>query len=87
MGAKIDNYFIEIIELLFIASYLSKQQKPPYLQKANIKLDLLKFFLPILWELKLLDNKKYIIFSESLNEIGRMLGGWQKGLLKETPMQ
>ncbi len=84
MGAKIDALFIDTIELLFIASYLGKEQKLPYLQKAGGKLDLLKFFLQIAWELKTLDNKKYIILSEQLNEIGKMTGGWIKGLQNKT---
>jgi len=72
--------FLESIELIFIASYLSKQQKRPFVQKASSKIDLLKLFLQIAWEVKALDNKKYIILSEKLNEIGRMLDGWNKQL-------
>jgi len=78
--AKIDQYFLEIIELFFVASYLGKEQKQTYLQKACIKLDLLKFFLQIAWEIKSLDNKKYIVLSEKLDEIGRMIGGWNRQL-------
>ena len=44
------------------------------------KLDLLKFFTQISWEMKSLDNKKYVTLSELLNEIGRMLGGWNRQL-------
>lgn len=85
MGGKIDSLFIEIIELLFIASYLGKQEKLPYLQKAIRRLDVLKFFFQIVWEIKALDNKKYISISEHLNEIGRMLGGWIRGIQNKTP--
>ncbi len=77
--------FLDTIELLFIASYLGREQKLPILQRAGSKLDLLKFFLQIAWELKVLDNKKYIALSEPLQEIGKMLGGWMRGLQKETP--
>ncbi len=80
LGGKIDALFLEVVEILFTASYLQKEQKLPYLRKASIKLDSLKFFLQISWELKALDNKKYITLSEHLNEIGKMLGGWIKGL-------
>ncbi len=82
LGAKIDTIFVDTIELLFIASYLGKEQKFPYLQKAGGKIDLLKFFLQIAWELKVIDNNKYITLSRQLDEIGKMLGGWIKGLLK-----
>jgi len=50
----------------------------PVIFEASAKLDSLKFFLQIAWEIKALDNKKYIALSENLSEIGRMLGGWQK---------
>ena len=80
LGAKIDAYFLETIELVFIASYLSKPHKRPFVQKAIGKLDVLKLFLRLAWEIKALDNKKYITLSEKLDEIGRMLGGWNKSL-------
>ncbi|MBU3925726.1 diversity-generating retroelement protein Avd [Patescibacteria group bacterium] len=80
LGIKIDNLIIETVELILTASRLPKNQKLPYLQKANSKLDLLKFFLQLAWEIKSLDDRKYIILSEHLNEIGRMLGGWQRQL-------
>jgi hypothetical protein len=78
LGAKIDALLIDAIELIFSATYLSREQKLPYLQKATAKLDTAKFFLQILWEVKALDNKKYAALSEKLNEIGRMLGGWMR---------
>ena len=85
LGAKIDTLFLEILELLFIASYLGKEQKLPVLRKANSALDILKFFLQIGWELKSLDTKRYADLSKSMDEIGRMLGGWRKGLESKTP--
>ena len=46
------------------------------------KLDGVKFFLQIAWENKCIPNDKYSLLSEKLDEIGRMLGGWKKGLEK-----
>ena len=85
LGAKIEEYFLETIEALLIASYLSKHEKLPYLKKAGVKLDLLKFFLQIAWESNALEKKHYILLSTPLNEIGKMLGGWVRGIQKETP--
>jgi hypothetical protein len=31
-----------------------------------------------MWDTAAIDSKKYILLSEKLHEIGRMLGGWQK---------
>jgi len=38
----------------------------------------------ILWETKSLDNKKYIALSIKIEEIGRMLGGWNGQLQKQN---
>ena len=84
---KIDQTFVYLLELIFIAGSLPKNKKLPYVQKAVGQLDLLKFFLQISWEIKALDNKKYIAISEPLGEIGKMLGGWHRNLIKETSAQ
>jgi hypothetical protein len=84
LGAKVDRSLIETTEFLFSASYLGKEQKLPHLQKAATQLDLVKFFLQILWEMNALDNKKYVALSEQLDEIGRMLGGWIRQLSNTT---
>ncbi|MBI2062341.1 MAG: four helix bundle protein [Candidatus Yanofskybacteria bacterium] len=78
IGLKIDNLFIETIEHLFIAAHKNREQKGFYLTKASDLLDMLKFILQISWEIEILDAKKYIALSNPLNEVGKMLGGWQK---------
>ncbi len=86
LGQKISQTFIEILELTFIASYLSPEQKIVLLAKASSRLDILKFFIQLAWESKLIPTEKYAEFSKKLEEIGRMIGGWRKGLLqKKTP--
>ena len=84
LGEKIDLLFIEIFELIITARYLPQKQKLPILQKASLKLDLLKFFLQISWEIKTLDTKKYILLSKPLDEIGKILGGWQNQVIKNS---
>jgi hypothetical protein len=85
LGQRIDNFFLEILELSFAASYLPPEPKIILLGKTISRLDILKFFLQIAWENKLVPNEKYIDLSQKLEEIGRMLGGWKKGLLNKTP--
>ena len=82
IGNKIDSLFGEILESIFRATYLPKKEKFPFLDKAIISLDVLKFFLQIAWEIKAIDNKKYVIISEPLNNIGKMLGGWKNQVAK-----
>ena len=80
LGQKIDNLFLEVIENVVKAGYSDKAEKEIFLKRASVKLDLLKFFLQVAWEIKSLDNKKYINLSEKLLEVGKMLGGWIKSI-------
>ena len=82
LGEKINLLFIDLAELIFTAGFTAKENKAVIVKKASLKLDLLKFFLQIAWELKAIDNKKFAGLAQPLVEIGRMLGGWQKQLTK-----
>jgi hypothetical protein len=78
LGFKIDSLFVEITEIIYEAQYAKLAKKKLCLEKASSKLDTLKFFLLILWEIKGIDNKKYIHLSKQVAEVGKMLGGWIK---------
>ena len=84
LGQKIDNLFVEIIKAIATASFLARQEKLPYVRRAIQKLDALKILLMVLWETKTLDNKKYAALSAPLEEIGKMLGGWNGQLTKQN---
>jgi len=84
IGQKIDKYLIDCIETVSFASFLSKDEKAPYIRIAIRKLDTLKILLMILWETKVLDHKKYILFSVKLDEIGKILGGWYGSVIKNS---
>ena len=82
MGQRIDTLFIETIEFIAIAGFLTKEEKLPYVKVAIRKVDTLKVLLMVLWETKSIDNKKYITLSMKIEEIGKMLGGWSGQLTK-----
>jgi len=73
---------LEIIELTITAGYLPKEQKLSVLQRASVKLDLLKILLRLSFETKCLDNKKYQQLVLQIVEVGRMLGGWIKATIQ-----
>ena len=85
LGGKIESYFLSLLENIFITIYLPSERKSPQLSMAILKLDSLKFFLQLAWENKCLSNLKYANLSEQLDEVGRMLGGWKKGIDNKTP--
>lgn len=78
IGLDVDNLFRETIKQLISASYKNREQKIYRLEQASDTFDILKFMLQVAWEVRLLDNKKYIALSKPLEEVGRMLGGWRK---------
>lgn len=80
LGAKCESYIIDTLELLLAASSVAKSDKKQYLMRANVKFDALKIFLRIAKEMRLLDSKKYIELQTYIQEIGKMLGGWQRSL-------
>jgi hypothetical protein len=37
-----------------------------------------------LWEIRLVSNKQYISLGAEIEGIGRIIGGWKKGLFSKT---
>ena len=75
---KVEATTLEILEAILIAISISKNEKVKILEKASKKLNILRVFIRLSKDVKAIDNKKYIILQEKLDEIGRMLGGWIK---------
>lgn len=84
LGIRIDVLFIETMESISLAGFLKREEKQPYVRLSIRKVDTLKILLMILWETKSLDDKKYIALSIPLDEVGRMLGGWNGQLVKQN---
>lgn len=85
LGNKIDKIFVEVLEIVAFATFTAKKERLPYVTQASRKFDTLKILLMILWEIKSIDNKKYIALSITLDEVGKMLGGWLGQLEKQNP--
>ncbi len=85
IGSRIDDLLLDLLESLRKASYMETANKPLALGNAIGILDSLRFFLQLSWEAKLIANKQYAELAISVEEIGRMTGGWRKGLLSKTP--
>ncbi|MEK9186218.1 MAG: four helix bundle protein [Patescibacteria group bacterium] len=78
LGNKIDDLFLGFIETVYFALYSSKENRDTSIQRMSKRLDLLKLFLQIGWEVNLLDNKKYSAVSIPLSEVGKIIGEWKK---------
>jgi len=85
IGKRIDDAFLNVLEELREASYTSGNGKIALLGKVLQNTDMLRFFLQIAWECALLEQKHYILLATDVESVGKMVGGWRKGLLSKTP--
>ena len=80
LGNKIDDHILNMLSYIYLATYQPPIEKTVTLARAITQLDLAKFFFSITWESQIVPDNHYVKLSADLDEIGRMLGGWKKGL-------
>lgn len=80
IGQKIEQSFLNVLELTFASVYLVVEQKILMLSRTIAKLDNLKFFMQLAWESGLIKTDRYAYISKELEGIGQQLFGWRKGL-------
>ena len=84
LGQKIDQLFIVLMETLRKASFLQINSKISLLGEALLNIDSLRFFVQLCWEIKLIPNNQFTAIGQDIESIGKMVGGWRKGLLTKT---
>lgn len=80
IGARIENKFLDLLELAYIAYFSGKGKKQEKISQCILLLDTLKFLISITWEAKLISHKQCQDIALKLDEVGKMLGGWRKNL-------
>lgn len=80
LGERLQKTTLDLLELVITASCLERVSKFTYLEKSSIKLDLIKILVRLTYEIKAIDNKKYLLLQGKLQEIGKMLGGWLRSI-------
>lgn len=82
IGARIENRFLDLLELAYIAYFTEKEKKQEKIAGCILTLDTLKFLISITWEARLVSSKQYEEVALKLDEIGKMFGGWKNSLIK-----
>jgi len=80
LGQRCENCLLGILEGIIIAAQAEKSEKLKSLIAVSNKVDLLKVFIRLAFDTKALNEKRYIICQNHLQEIGRMIGGWIKSV-------
>ena len=81
---RVTNLAFEIIEDLVEARY--SKNKGYALKRINMNLEKLRIFIRLCYECRFLSKKSYEYAAYSINEVGKMLGGWikQQGAYEAT---
>ena len=76
---------LDLLELLRKTTYTPLNKKIALLESAMDKIDSLRFFVQLLWELQLMSNNQYSNLGSEIENIGKMIGGWKKSIIKKLP--
>lgn len=85
LGAKIEDSFTEALKSIYQATYARGEEKLQRILVAQERLDLIKFFLCVGWEMKVIENKKFIVLNEKLIAGSKMLHGWIYSVEQKLP--
>lgn len=80
LGQRCEETLLKLMEGIIAATSQPQPKKLTILKRASGRLDMMKVWLRLAADLKLLDRKKYIELEEMVQEIGRMLGGWMRSV-------
>jgi hypothetical protein len=78
VGDRLANAALDLLLLLVEAAYSTR--KSELLDQAHQRTNGLRYMLRLAKDLKLLTLDSYGFAAERLDEIGRMIGGWQKSV-------
>ncbi len=83
IGDRLESLLLDILDLLVEAAYT--RNKAGLLQRANIKLEQLRYLVRLAKDLKLLSLNGYEFSARAINEIGVSVGGWLRYARHEKP--
>ena len=81
--SKTENLCLEINHLIIKSALANKNNKLVSLNSARIEIEVLKKFLTITYDLKIIQTKNYLQLESDLQEISRMANGWIKYLAQK----
>ncbi|MBI4276435.1 four helix bundle protein [Candidatus Uhrbacteria bacterium] len=76
IAQRCESMMCDLLEGVMDASQTGKSEKGVVLARASRTLNMLRVFIRLMKDTHALDTKKYVLLETSVDEIGRMLGGW-----------
>jgi len=85
LGDRIQNQLSDLLETYIRAFYSPKQEKNKLLREANVLIEIIRHYVRLSFQLKLINAKRYASLAEELDEMGRMTGAWINFNRKSMP--
>ena len=81
LADRIETLLLDFLEDI-IQAYYSKE-KIPFLEKGNIHLERIRILIRLSHDLKIINHSRYELISVQINELGKMVGGWRKAIVRK----
>jgi hypothetical protein len=78
LGSEMQKIIWEVLDEIIKTNSLPNAEKKIGLEKISLLFDCFKIRFRLAYDLEILPVKKFVFAQERLEEIGKMIGGWQK---------
>jgi hypothetical protein len=76
LGDRIQTVAMDVLEGLIEATYT--RRRGSILSRVNLGIEKLRFLIRLAVDLRCVDKRRYEFAARSLDDIGRLVGGWMK---------
>ena len=83
LGERIERNLYNLLETLIATKYTKNRQR--LLEEAILSLEALRFQMRLAKDLQCLKVESYAFAAKSIDEIGRLVGGWLRSRSEEKP--
>ena len=80
LADRIQSQLLDFLEGLIEAYYSDKERKKPLLKSSNLQLEKLRYLVRLSKDLQCIDLQRYEVISKKMDDIGRQVGAWLKGI-------
>ena len=84
LGERIESGLLDVLERLIEAAYSRAHSKTDALQRANLRLDVVRHLWRLGHALKTLPTRQCAHGATLLDELGRQIGGWRRDAGKRS---
>jgi len=83
IGERVIESILDVVEGVVDAAY--SRERSQTLRRVQLRVERLRFLVRAMMDLKAISLSQYEFAAKSLDEIGRLIGGWRKADAKTTP--